>query len=144
MYQKIIPYTYYYLSVVEGNLENKTSQKRYYQEAVLYLVSLLDIYGIDMHKDFYNIINKNQIEKLFTLINNHVNQTIDKNEEIINEGKIIDDFEYFEKEVNKVFVLKDIIKIGNYSFAKCQTLKTIAFQNELTHKRKAFNNNNSR
>ena len=133
MYQKIIPYTYYYLSVVEGNLENKTSQKRYYQEAVLYLVSLLDIYGIDMHKDFYNIINKNQIEKLFTLINNHVNQTIDKNEEIINEGKIIDDFEYFEKEVNKFFVLKDIIKIGNYSFAKCQTLKTIAFQNELTH-----------
>ena len=118
MYQKIIPYTYYYLSVVEGNLENKTSQKRYYQEAVLYLVSLLDIYGIDMHKDFYNIINKNQIEKLFTLINNHVNQTIDKNEEIINEGKIIDDFEYFEKEVNKVFVFKRYYK--NWELLICQ------------------------
>ena len=133
MYKETIPKAYYYLSVVEDNLGNEKERKKYYQKAVLYLILLLDSYSVDMHKSFYYIINKNQIEKLFTLINNHVNQTIDKNEEIINEGKIIDDFEYFEKEVNKVFVLKDIIKIGNYSFAKCQTLKTIAFQNELTH-----------
>ena len=132
MYKEIIPNTYYYLSVVEGNLDNEKKQKEYYQKAVLYLVLLLDNYSIDMHKNFYCIINENQIEKLFMLVDDLANKA-NNNGRIIKENKIIDDLEFFEKEVNSVLTLGNIAEIGNYSFAKCKTLKIIAFLDKLTH-----------
>lgn len=133
MYKEIIPNTYYYLSVVEDNLGNKKEQKVYYQKAVLYLILLLDSYGVDMHKNFYSIINENQIEKLFVLVNNLANKVTNDNVIVTNEDEIIYDLKYYNKEINSVFASKNIKKIGNSSFAKCKSLKAVVFLDKLTH-----------
>ena len=133
MYKETIPKAYYYLSVVEDNLGNEKERKKYYQKAVLYLILLLDSYSVDMHKSFYCIINENQIEKLFVLVNNIANKTIDDNVIVMNENEIIDDLECFNKDIDSAFISNSIEKIGNSSFAKCKKLKTIAFTDKLTH-----------